>query len=467
MDEPTTASFIDDLRVAYFGDARLTRRLGLIASAIAAKPSASLPVAMGTEASLEGTYRFLNNRRVTFDEILAPHAAATAARAGEHAVVRLIHDTTECDFPGESRRAGLGRTSGKRQGFFAHATLVTTAEATPLPLGVLAVQPYTRAEERAPRQDRRNSGRNGEFARWEQQARLTDDQLPPGVRAVHIMDREADAYVPLASLTESSFVVRAKSDRVVYAPGDPHGESWGALPDVAAAAPVVVSRTVRLSRRSAQGRARTSLKEHPPREERLARLAIAATTVVLRRSQAGPKDVPPTLEVHVVHVRELDPPEGEEPIEWMLLTNLSIDTREDIEAIVDHYRGRWLIEEFFKALKTGCGLEALQLESYDALLNTMAIFVPVAAQMLVLRTIDRTQPEAPATTVLTERQVKVLRSIAHLKLPARPTVHQALLAIARLGGHLKRNGPPGWLTLSRGFRDLRLLEYGWAAREEM
>ncbi|SRR5579883_83850 len=468
--DPSPASFIDDFQYAYFKDVRLTRRLGAIAGRVAAKPSSSLPQAMVTEAGLEGAYRFFNNPRVTLDDILAPHVAATAARAGEHAVVRVLHDTTECDFAGESKRVGLGRTSSKHQGFFAHTTLVTTAEATPLPLGVLALTVYTRPDDKdkkKPTPDHHNSGRNGEFIRWEHHARLAEDQLPGGTHAVHVMDREAGAYALLASLMDSRFVVRALSDRVVYHPDDPRGERLGTLPEVAAAAPVVVSRTVRLSRRSAAGRARTSLKEHPPREERVAQLGVAATTVALRRDSRMPKDVPATMTVHVVRVREIDPPGDADPVQWLLLTNLPVGTREEIEAVVDHYRGRWLIEEFFKALKTGCGLEALQLESYDALVNAMAVFVPVAAQMLALRTLDRAQPEAPATMVLTERQVRVLRSVEHLKLPPTPKVHQVLLAVARLGGHLKRNGPPGWLTLSRGFRDLQLLESGWAAREGM
>src|SRR5579883_1765064 len=231
--DPSPASFIDDFQYAYFKDVRLTRRLGAIAGRVAAKPSSSLPQAMVTEAGLEGAYRFFNNPRVTLDDILAPHVAATAARAGEHAVVRVLHDTTECDFAGESKRVGLGRTSSKHQGFFAHTTLVTTAEATPLPLGVLALTVYTRPDDKdkkKPTPDHHNSGRNGEFIRWEHHARLAEDQLPGGTHAVHVMDREAGAYALLASLMDSRFVVRALSDRVVYHPDDPRGERLGPCP---------------------------------------------------------------------------------------------------------------------------------------------------------------------------------------------------------------------------------------------
>ena len=167
----------------------------------------------------------------------------------------------------------------------------------------------------------------------------------------------------------------------------------------------------------------------------------------------------------MVVVREIDPPEEFEPVDWILYTSLPVDSAEQIEAIVDHYRGRWLIEEFNKALKTGCSLESRQLESLDSLLTLTAILIPIACQSLALRAADRVQPEAPASTVITDRQVIILRSLVHLKVPEAPTVHDALLAVARLGGHLRHNGPPGWLVLARGLRKLLLLEQGWLARE--
>jgi hypothetical protein len=460
----SAVSFVDDLSLADFGDARLTKRLVSIVGRIAAEPSASLPQAMATEAELEGAYRFLNNGRVIADDILAPHFAATAARATEHAIVRLIHDTTECSFAGETERPGLGRTSGNGQGFLAHTTLATTSEATPLPLGVLALETWTR-KEKARKPDPKNSGRNGEFVRWESQALVANALLPSTVRCVHIMDREADAYALIVALAGTGFIIRATSDRIVYAVDDPDGASIGGLPEVAARAPVVVSRSVRLSRRSNYRKRAT--KEHPAREERQVELALSSSTVVLRRTKWMPQDLPPSLTVNVVRVAETNPPADVEPVEWLLITNLPVETTEQIEEVVDHYRGRWLIEEFFKALKTGCGYEARQLESYDALVNVLALCVPVAVQMLLLRTMDRIAPNANATRVLTARQIAVLRSMSHLKIGAHPTVHEALLAVARLGGHLRRNGPPGWLVLARGFHSLQLRTTGWTARDEM
>ena len=160
---------------------------------------------------------------------------------------------------------------------------------------------------------------------------------------------------------------------------------------------------------------------------------------------------------------EENPPKGEPAVEWILLTTLPIKTRKQIERIVDIYRARWLIEEFFKAVKTGCRYEQLQLESYSTLTNALAIVLPVAWQMLLLRQLSR-EAEAPASAVLTSVQLQVLKAISPTKLSSRPTSREVLMAIAALGGHIKNNGDPGWLVLYRGFRDLMMLERGWQAR---
>jgi hypothetical protein len=146
----------------------------------------------------------------------------------------------------------------------------------------------------------------------------------------------------------------------------------------------------------------------------------------------------------------------------VLYTTEPIDSAEQLIAVDDHYRSRWLIEEFFKALKTGCSIEKRQLESYAALSLALAVFLPVAWRLLLARSLSRKVPDAPATIVATETQLHLLRH--KLNLGALPeTAEQVTLAIAKLGGHLKRNGPPGWLTLGRGFESLLLMQAGWAA----
>ena len=160
---------------------------------------------------------------------------------------------------------------------------------------------------------------------------------------------------------------------------------------------------------------------------------------------------------------EVDAPEGQEPVEWLLFTTEPVDTAEAIARVVDFYRTRWVVEEFFKALKSGCIYEERQLESRRALLNALAIFLPIACHMLWLRSRAHYAPDEPATEVLTLTQILVLRAVARRPIPKSPTARDVLLAVAGLGGHLKNNGEPGWASIRHGLERLLDFEIGWQA----
>jgi hypothetical protein len=278
--------------------------------------------------------------------------------------------------------------------------------------------------------------------------------------AIHVMDREADSYAVFAALSEQKrlFVIRSFQDRVLAGGDEAH------LRAAAKAARTMLRREVPLSPRpKIKG---PKGKRHPARRYRTAKLRFAAAQVELPRTGDARTSQSTSLKLNVVYVSEAKAPPGEPAVEWFLLTNLPVGTPEEIAFAVDCYRGRWTIEEFFKALKTGCQYERRQLESAESLLNALAIFAPVAWRLLLLRHLARTNDKAPATAVFTAKQVEVLRAIARRPLPARPTAKDAMLAVATLGGHLKSNGDPGWIVLGRGLHDLLLLELGWRAREE-
>lgn len=134
--------------------------------------------------------------------------------------------------------------------------------------------------------------------------------------------------------------------------------------------------------------------------------------------------------------------------------------------MVDDYRSRWLIEEFFKGIKTGCQFEKLQLSTGPALILALVIYAAVAWRLLLLRWLDRNEPDAPAPRVLTPAQLATLTAVCKMKytaLPKNPTVHHVLSAIATIGGHVRNNGPPGWLVIGRGFDQLLAMEVGYLA----
>jgi hypothetical protein len=449
----------EELAGAELGDERLNRRLGLLADAVAAAPGVGFPKALD-DAELEAAYRFFGNERVTPEAILAPHLRQTAQRAARLSRVLVVHDTTQFEFGGQKKREGLGRLIRPGQGFFGHFSLAVAADGTRRPLGLLNVETVFRLDQAKPKAQRRKADNRGESIRWRNGIEASEALLAGRAWAIHVMDREGDSYSILSALhaAKRSFVIRSCQDRVLA------GGDHERLQATASKAKATLQREVPLSPRP---RIKGPKGErHPSRRHRLAKLSFAAVAVDLPRTKDAAATASATLLVNVVHVFEKHPPSGEPAVEWFLLTDLPVDTPDAIAFVVDCYRGRWIIEEYFKALKTGCQYERRQLESAHALLNALAIFAPVAWRLLLLRHLARSEASAPATSALTPTQLDVLRAVAKNPLPKNPTARDALLAVAKLGGHIKNNGDPGWLVLGRGLHDLLLLEMGWRAREE-
>jgi hypothetical protein len=440
------------------GDERLDQRLGLLADRVAERPGESFPKVLD-DAELEAAYRFFRNERVTPEGILAPHFRQTARRAAAAPQVLVVHDTTQFEFGGHAKREGLGRLIRPGQGFFGHFSLATSADGTRKPLGLLGLETVFRLDKSIGHKAWTPSKRRGESDRWLRSVVAVDALLEGKAKAIHVMDREADSYALLAALCEanSSFVIRSFQDRVLL------GQHEAGLRNAARAAKVTLRREVPLSPRphipGPKG------ERHPARRYRIAKLSFAAAAVEIPRTGESRKAQSASLELNIIHVFERHPPRGQPAVEWFLLTNLPIGTPEDIAFAADCYRGRWTIEEYFKALKTGCQYERRQLETAHSLLNALAILAPVAWRLLLLRHLARTDSKASATAALTPKQIEVLRAVAKKPLRRSPTVREAMMAIAGLGGHLKSNGDPGWLVLGRGMHDLLLLELGWRARE--
>jgi len=457
---------VDEMGSGDLGDARLNARRDRVLTVLEQRPDAGFPAACGDEAATEGLYRFLRNPRVTWAGLLAPHVRATAARCAAVGDVLVLHDTTDMVFPGEGARAGLVPLSRRRRGFWMHASLAVSADGLRAPLGLLAVQPYVRrlrgTDTPRPTKASRWADPLKESRCWAEGVRAVRGLLPAPQRPIHVMDRAADSYEWVAEWLAQGdrFVVRLTHDRQVAAP-----DGVGPLSTVVPRTPLG-ERTVTLSPRAHADRPRKTQRTHPARAGRVARLQFAAHRVVLQRPRSCAATVPATLAVHVVTVWEVDPPAGEAPVEWRLITSEPIDTGPAVLQIIDHYRTRWMIEEYFKALKTGCAYEQRQLESLRTLLIALALLAPVAWQLLLLRHLAQTAPAGPAEAVLTSQQLDVLRaSPARRHLTSGLTIAAICRAVAALGGHLSQNGPPGWLVLSRGMEKLRLMESGWVAAQ--
>ena len=193
------------------------------------------------------------------------------------------------------------------------------------------------------------------------------------------------------------------------------------------------------------------------------RLASAPLTLAAPKQPRG-QCTQKSLEVWVIYVGEINPPAGVTPLEWVLLSNVPAGNLAQTRERVDWYSCRPIIEDYHKGMKTGMGIELPQFESADRLEPVIGLLGVSAAVLLQLRHAAR-QPQAehtPATAVVPKLWTLLVASQAYRKPDKQLTVKEFFVGVAKLGGHLarKHDGPPGWLTLWRGWRKLHLMVDG-------
>jgi hypothetical protein len=447
IDKSSMLAITSEFSGVELGDERRAKRLRKIVGRVALRPAASLPETMTSSSELEGTYRFLNSDAFGLQDIIRGHVQATSERARAYDQVLVVHDWTQ--FGLSSKRKGMGplASSDEVHGFLSNVSFCVGLGRQRDPLGIVGVQAWSRTDQG--KKMRAATGKTeAEF--WRRGVRNANEVLNGMTKAVHVMDRGADSYGLFHDLLteDADFIIRASQNRII--------ESGKKLFELAQEAPVIAQREAPvIAQREASVSARKNRKAlkqqkvFPARRQREARLELKAIPVTLKRTSYldGRSDIQKSLELNLVYVREVDCPEGEPPVEWYLLTTMSIESAEDVENIVDAYRARWLIEELFKALKTGCQFLKLQLESYDAFLKALGIYLPVAWLLLRLRYLSGQDVDLPASHVLSPIQITLLGILAEKRLPNDLSLRDALLLIAARGGHIKNNGDPGWLVL--------------------
>ncbi len=448
---------------AKLGDRRLDKRLGTIANAAWRNPKLGFPRMMESDAELEATYRFFNNPRITPEKILESHLQSSAERCRECRKLWVLHDTTIFKFGGEAHRNGVGKVKGQAEGFHGHFSMGVVPGESRDPLGLLNVSLINdtgRIGLRSPEERRKAPDRQSK--RWEDGVENAAALVGETTHLVHVMDRECDSYVfwDWAVANGHDFVIRVSWNRRVKTNDNDIAKMFDLLAGKSSE-PWMLERSVRISKRGKPKGNPKYQRKFPARNSRMVKLGMRAMAVSPKHNGYGGKDVADYLNLNIVHVQEIDVPAGEIPIEWHLMTTLPVDTKEQVAEVVDTYRGRWLIEEYFKALKTGCSFQKRQLESYTALTLAMAVLAPVAWKLLRLKTLQRENPNLPASTVLTKTQLIILREIAKDPFPQNPTIKDAFFAIARRGGFLKHNKFPGWQTLGSGFEELLTMERAW------
>ncbi|MCL2348597.1 MAG: IS4 family transposase [Planctomycetaceae bacterium] len=459
----------NELKTVNLKDKRLNNRLAEILKSLGEHPHVSIPAACGGHAETMAAYRFFDNDKTTFEKILQPHCNATEQRIAAQDIVLCVQDTTELDLTRpqqQIRGAGLIGSGDKRYGGYLHLLEAFVPDGTPL--GAIWAKNVIRASEKPPKEQapqRRKLNsipiEEKESFRWLEGYRQTIElaKRNPKTLCVCVGDSESDMFEVFAEprCVNAHWLVRMCHDRSVVQDKTEEETELCRIRDMAYQAPVLATKKIFIRART-PSISYTKGPRQQVRKSRNAELEIRScrVTVSAPLHLRNRKDM---VTMNVVLVSEMNPPEGEQSIEWVLLTTLPISTLAETITIVEYYTSRWMIEVFFKTLKSGCGVESLQFETMDRLLSCLAVYLIAAWRVLMICRLGRSMPETSCEMIFDESEWKSTYRIMHPEKPLPkkpPSMKEMTLMIGELGGWVATPGktePPGpqttWIGLQR------------------
>jgi hypothetical protein len=440
----------ENFRDCDLGDRRRSKRLELFAGQAAKRSAASLPKIGEDWGGTKGIYRLLDRPEATLESVTQTHRDRVKDQVGRFLITC---DTTHVGYGWQRKLPDAGPIGpGQGQGFLLHSGLLVNAEDDSL-VGLGGQVFHIRPKKRKGKQN--DSERLTRWRESEMWVELMEQIGPPGEDSeyIHICDSAADNFEVFCTAKQLNcdFVVRVgRMHRKVIADGQK----------------MSLSQAIRGLEEL--GRYDLELARGNGKQARTAHLRVSARAIQLpvpsHRSprtkqyvQAGGT----SIEAWVVVVEEVDPPADVEPINWVLLTTIPVESFGDAWMIVGWYEDRWLVEEWHKALKTGCRLESRQLQSMDRLLPLTGVLSVVAVLLVQMKHAARTHPNQPASELVPTLWLKLLQAKRKTK-TWKVTNYEFWRAVAKLGGFLGRrhDGEPGWQLIWRGWKELHTLAEG-------
>jgi len=438
---------------ADLGDRRLTNRLVSLVHDFYARPQASVPQACQSRSKTKAAYRFFEHPYMSMEKVLEQHYESTLGRVSQEGVVLGVQDTTTLNYtahPATENLGPIGYRLDKGIGLILHDTMSFTQDGTPL--GLLDVQCWARDGEDFGKKKRRHELpiEDKESHKWLISFRKVAEaqRRCPETTFVSVGDREADIYelfeLALKEPSGPKLLVRASRNRVL---AQEQGHLWEKVneQEIAGIQEVHVPR---------RGR----------RPARVARLEVRFAKLILK-----PPILKPALgelSIWAVLAREVDVPQGVEPIEWMLLTTCPVTNFHEAIEKLGWYALRWGIEVYHRTLKSGCKIEERQLGHADRIEACLAIDMVVAWRIFHLTKLGRETPDVPCTVFFEEAEWKALNTyITENPTPPErpPSLREATRMVAGLGGFLgrKSDGEPGAKSLWIGLQRLDDLTAMW------
>lgn len=426
------------------GDERRMRRLVKTAGILAERPGESLTRACSSWADAEGAYRLFDNEKVPASAIREAHYERTVERAAAEPEVLVIPDGSELDFSGLRETSGLGHLSGKGGvGLDLHATLVASTQGQPLGL-IDAVFRARDPTTRGKKHDRsKKPTADKESQAWLDSLERAQERLT--VPFVYVADAEADIFDLFCVKRREGVHLLVRCSQSARRVKHPEGQLGKAIRSIPAG-----------------GTMQVTVGRGNGRKERQAILTLRWMQLTLLAPKYADTPPAPEVTIWVILAEEEAPPEGNEPVCWLLLTTLHTETFEQAKFRTEVYAQRWLVERFFYTLKEGCRAEELQLGTAERLERALSLMCVVAWRLLWLMHEARKDPHASCDGILSEWEWRTLYAYHYPTLPETnkpPTLREAIRLTAKLGGYLgRKNDPePGVKTIWLGFATLHRL----------
>jgi Transposase DDE domain len=429
-------------------------------AALVERPCPCIRRLAGTRAREIQFTRFLRNHSVTAAEMACHAGEQTAARAAGRDVV-VIQDTSELALGGHRAKAngyGVVGKGGALRGLLLHATLAVDA-ATGAVIGLVDATVWNRKAGKV--KDRRSRKTpEKESQRWIDGTIRAGEVLTQANSITNVSDRESDIYEHFARRPSNvDLIVRACQNRQVETDDEDQINLLFAHVDS----------------QPEQGRFKVKIPAAPGRRARVAELAVRFSRVVVCKPMHGAaRDLPATVTLTMVDVRETSKPKDGKPLHWQLLTTHEVTSLAEARRIIDLYRLRWTIEEFFHTLKTaGFNIEDADIGNPQVMIKfvTAATIAAVTVMQLVKArdgTTDQSLADAfePTDHPILEAVSTNLEGKTERQKNPHPkgSLAFATWVIARLGGWTGYYGKPGPKVIRRGLEDFQRIKYGTALR---
>ncbi len=462
------------------GDERLNKRLSIISERFAQSPLSPINNACDDWAETKAAYRFFRNEKINYREITKSHIAATKERCRDYSTVLAIQDTSYCNYSQHPQTKGLcplSRNKGKHKdenvtlGLVMHSTFVVGTDG--LPLGIADQKIYSRPQPAEPLDAKMRRALNDRLPtedkdsyRWVESLENTCVNLKDAkCKIVTICDREADMYDLFlrGKQLDASIVVRANHDRTVNKKSR-HSEVTG------------VKFWDLLKNQLCEANIQIHIPKQKNQPERSANCEVRFSPFIMNipsnYCEGKHIKIPEDLNLYAIYVSEVNCPEGFEPVEWMLITNIPVLNREQALEKIEWYCLRWRIETWHKVLKSGLQIEVCRLSTSERLIRYLAVMSIVAWRIFWITLVARVSPDASVNLFLNETEWKILAAklskTGKQKLQ-KPTLEQAIRWIAQLGGFLARKSDkqPGITHIWRGMKKFAAMLEGAALSSDI